>query len=172
LANVRAIVDLSQSDTPNGLKEAIKGRIDALANVHSLFVRPRWTGADLGSLVKSELSPYSKDGQMRTRIDGPTAILGPEMAQAMALALHELATNAAKYGALSVAQGQVRVERSHAEDGQLVLRWSEAGGPPVNPPTREGFGIHMMEAMIQGLGGSVQLCWRAEGLGCEITVPT
>ena len=173
LANVRAMVQLSQADTPDGLKEAIAGRIEALANVHSLFAQSRWTGAELGSLVKQELSPYSQDGEMRTQIDGPTVMLNPNAAQAIGVALHELATNAAKYGALSVAKGHVRVEWSRAADGRIVLRWTEAGGPPVTPPTRRGFGTHVMEAMIRGhVGGDVRLDWRAEGLACEITLPT
>jgi len=109
---------------------------------------------------------------MRTQIDGPSVMLNPESAQAMAVALHELATNAAKYGALSGAKGQVRVEWSRAAHGQLALRWAETGGPPVNPPSRKGFGTHMMEAMIRGHeGGDVRLDWRAEGLVCEITLP-
>jgi PAS domain S-box-containing protein len=171
LANVKAMVRLSQSDTPDGLKTAIEGRIDALANVHSLFAKSRWTGAELATLVKQELSPYSRDGEMRTRIDGPTIMVKPELAQAMAVALHELATNAAKYGALSGAKGQVRVEWSCVADGQLMFRWTEVGGPPVNPPTRKGFGTHMIEAVIRGHeGGDVQLNWRAEGLACEIAL--
>jgi PAS domain S-box-containing protein len=173
LANVKAVVQLSHSDTPKGLKEAIKGRIEALANVHSLFAQSRWAGAELGSLVKQELSPYFRDGEQRTRTSGPTVMLKPDVAQAIAVALHELATNAAKYGALSVANGQVCVEWSPATDGQLMLRWTEAGGPPVNPPTRKGFGTNVMETMIRGhVGGDVRLDWRAEGLACEITVPT
>jgi PAS domain S-box-containing protein len=172
LANVRAMVQLSQADTPAGLKEAIAGRIDALANVHSLFAQSRWTGAELRSLVEQELSPYSRDGEMRTQIDGPTVMLKQDVAQAIAVALHELATNAAKYGALSEAKGQVRVEWSRGTDGQLVLRWAELGGPPVKPPTRKGFGTHVMESMIRdGLKGGVQLDWRAEGLACEIVIP-
>jgi PAS domain S-box-containing protein len=173
LANVRAMVQLSQADTPVGLKEAIAGRIEALANVHSLFAQSRWTGAELGSLVKQELSPYSRDGEMRTQIDGPTVMLNSDVAQSMAVALHELATNAAKYGALSEAKGHVRVEWSRPADGHLVLRWTEAGGPPVTPPTRKGFGTHVMEAMIRGhVGGDLRLDWRTEGLACEITMPT
>jgi two-component sensor histidine kinase len=169
---VTAIVGLSESDTPKGLKEAIQGRIGALAGVHSLFAQSRWTGAELGSLVRQELSPYSRDGEMRTRIDGPTVILKPGVAQAMALALHELATNAAKYGALSVAKGHVRVEWSCEADRHLMLRWIETGGPPVNPPTRKGFGTDMIGAMIRGHGGGdVRLNWHAEGLVCEITLP-
>jgi PAS domain S-box-containing protein len=173
LANVKAMVQLSQADTPDGLKAAIAGRIEALANVHSLFVQSRWTGAELGRLVKQELSPYSRDGEIRTRIDGPTVKLKQDVAQAMAVALHELATNAAKYGAPSETKGQVRVEWSRAADGRIVLHWTEAGGPPVHPPTRKGFGTHVMEAMIQGhVGGDVRLDWRAEGLACEIIIPT
>jgi PAS domain S-box-containing protein len=173
LANVKAMVQLSHSDTPKGLKEAIAGRIEALANVHSLFAQSRWAGAELGRLVQQELSPYSRDGEMRTRIDGPSVMLNSDVAQSMAVALHELATNAAKYGALSEEKGQVRVEWSRAADGRVVLRWAEAGGPPVTPPTRKGFGTHVMEAMIRGhVGGDVRLNWRAEGLACEITMPT
>jgi len=172
LANVKAMVHLSQSETPDGLKEAIEGRIEALTNVHSLFVQSRWTGAELGSLIRQELSPYSRDGEVGIQIDGPTVILPPDGAQAIAVALHELATNAAKYGALSVAEGQVRVEWSRAADAQLVLRWTEAGGPPVSLPTRKGFGTNVMEAMIRGrVGGDVWLDWRAEGLVCEIVLP-
>jgi PAS domain S-box-containing protein len=174
LANVKAMVHLSQADTPDGLKQAIEGRIDALANVHSLFSESRWTGADLGSLIRQELSPYSRHGQMRTLIDGPTVILKPDLAQTIAVALHELATNAAKYGGLSAATGRVRVEWSRLADagGRLVLRWTEAGGPPVKPPTRRGFGTHVMEVMIRSYeGGDVQLEWHAEGLVCEIALP-
>jgi two-component sensor histidine kinase len=109
---------------------------------------------------------------MRTQIDGPNVVLKPDLAQAIAVALHELATNAAKYGALSLPEGQVRVEWSRAADGRVVLRWTEVGGPPVSPPTRKGFGTHVMEAMIRGhVGGDVRLDWRAEGLAFEMVIP-
>ncbi len=173
LANVKAIVHLSQAETTHGLKKVIEGRISALADVHALFVQSRWAGAELDSLVKQELSPYSHDGEERTRIGGPMVMLTPDAAQAIAVVLHELATNAAKYGALSVAKGQVGVEWSRAADGRLVLRWTEVGGPPVEPPSRKGFGTHAMEAMLRGhAGGDVRLDWRAEGLVCEIALPT
>jgi PAS domain S-box-containing protein len=172
LANVNAIVGLSQSDTPDGLKEAIAGRIGALASVHSLFVQSRWTGAELGTLVKQELAPYRKDEEQRMRIDGPTVMLKPDVAQAIAVALHELATNAAKYGALSGAKGEVDVKWSCATDDQVMLRWVEAGGPPVNPPAHKGFGTHVIGAMIQAhAGGDMRLDWRTEGLVCEIALP-
>jgi two-component sensor histidine kinase len=166
------MVQLSEADTPDGLKKAIAGRIAALAGIHSLFGQSRGTGAELGSLVRQELAPYSRDERMRTQIEGPTVVLKPDLAQAIAVALHELATNAAKYGALSVPEGQIRVEWSRATDGRVVLRWTEAGGPLVSPPTRKGFGTHVMEAMIRGhVGRHVRLDWRAEGLACGITLP-
>jgi PAS domain S-box-containing protein len=174
LANVRAMIHLSQADTADGLKRAIEGRIEALASVHSLFAESRWAGAELGSLIKRELSPYSRDGGMRTLIDGPAIMLKPDLAQTMAVALHELATNAAKYGALSVAAGRVRVTwaRSANVGKQFMLRWTEAGGPSVKPPTGKGFGTHLMETMIRRHeGGDVHLDWHAEGLVCEISLP-
>ena len=111
---------------------------------------------------------------MRTRIDGPVVMLKPDLAQAVAIALHELATNAAKYGALSVAKGQVRVEWSCTEEAHLMLRWTEVGGPPLDhPPMRKGFGTSVMESMIRdAVKGRVQFDWRAEGLTCEMALPT
>jgi PAS domain S-box-containing protein len=171
LATVQATVHLTESDTPDGLKQAIQGRIQALANVHRLFVETRWTGAELHSLVTDELSPYYQHCETRLQIDGPRLLLEPNTAQTIAVTLHELATNAAKYGALSVATGHVQVEWSCAADGRLVLRWTEAGGPLVKPPTRRGFGTRVMEGMIRGqLKGEMRFDWRAEGLVCEIAL--
>src|SRR5580700_7344185 len=124
LANVQAIVMLSQSDTPDGLKRAIGGRIRALANVHSLFVATRWIGAELSTIAAQELAPYSKEAETRVRIDGPQVLLKPDIAQVIAMILHELATNAAKYGALSTAEGQTELKWSHEADGKLTLRWT------------------------------------------------
>jgi PAS domain S-box-containing protein len=172
LATVQATVHLSRSDTPGGLKRAIEGRIQALANVHRLFVESRWTGADLRSLVTQELSPYCREGDGQARIEGPHLTVEPDAAQALAVTLHELATNAAKYGALSVPDGYVHVEWSRAADGRVVLRWTEANGPAIIPPTYQGFGTRVMESMITGqLGGQIRFAWRAQGLACEITVP-
>jgi two-component sensor histidine kinase len=109
LATVQATVNLSRSDTPEGLKHAINGRIQALASVHSLFVKSRWVGAELFSIVSQELAPYLREGATRVRVDGPRVLLPPDMAQAIALITHELATNAAKYGSLSVPTGRVEI---------------------------------------------------------------
>ena len=173
LATVQATVHLTQSDTPEGLKQAIEGRIQALANVHRLFVESRWEGADLRSLAQEELAAYSPGRETRVQIDGPSVLLEPNAAQAIAVILHELATNAAKYGALSVPNGQIRTEWSHEQNGQLVLRWTEKGGPPVEPPTRRGFGARVMENMVRGqFKGELKFDWHPEGLACEIVLPS
>ena len=171
LANVQATVHLSRSETSEGLKQAIEGRIQALANVHSLFVETRWIGAELSAIASRELAPYSEKNDLRISIGGPPVLLEPNAAQGVAVILHELATNAAKYGALSVANGQVVLEWSHEADGRLNLRWKEAGGPPVQEPTRKGFGRRIIEQMIAQQKGNTHFDWRREGLVCEITLP-
>jgi PAS domain S-box-containing protein len=168
LANVQATVTLSQSDTVEGLKHAIEGRIRALANVHSLFVETRWIGAELSSIATQELTPYSREGETRVCIDGPQILLKPEMAQAIAVILHELATNAAKYGALSTANGHIELTWSHEADGRLILRWTEMGGPEVPTPTRQGFGTWIVGGMVGQLKGKAHFDWRVEGLVVEI----
>jgi PAS domain S-box-containing protein len=170
LANVQAIVNLSQADTLDAQKAVIEGRIRALANVHSLFVETRWIGAELSTIATQELAPYAVADKTRMRIDGPQVLLEPAAAQAVAVTLHELATNAAKYGALSTASGQVELTWTHEAGGPLQLRWTETGGPPVETPTRRGFGRRIMEQMIAQLKGETQFDWRAEGLVCAITL--
>jgi len=172
LATVQATINLSQSDTPEGLKHAIEGRIRALANVHSLFVETRWIGAELSAIATQELAPYSETDETRVQIDGPQVLLEPNAAQAIAVALHELATNAAKYGALSVAKGQVDLKWSHEADERLILRWTEIGGPAVQAPARQGFGGRVVERMIGQLRGKARFDWRPEGLVCEIILQT
>jgi PAS domain S-box-containing protein len=171
LASVQAAVNLSHADTTEGLKTAIEGRIQALAKVHSLFVASRWIGADLSTIAAQELGPYSAKVEGRVRIEGPPILLETDAAQAFAVTLHELATNAAKYGSLSRGGGQVNLEWVHSADGQLVLRWIETGGPAVQRPTHRGFGSRVIDGMIeQQLKGTAQFDWRPEGLICEIAV--
>jgi two-component sensor histidine kinase len=172
LATVQATVRLSHSDTSDDLKKLIEGRINALAKVHTLFVESRWTGAALRNLVTQELFPYRGDRQSRVRINGLEVMLEPNVAQTIAICLHELATNAAKYGSLSVAEGDVEVAWSRTAEGELSLRWTETGGPTVTPPTHRGFGTRIMEKMIKGqLGREVRFDWRERGLMCEIVLP-
>jgi PAS domain S-box-containing protein len=170
LATVQATVSLSHSDTPEGLKQAIEGRILALAKVHSLFVETRWIGAELSTIARQELSPYFEKDETGIRINGPQVLLEPNAAQVVAVTLHELATNAAKYGALSVPNGQISLEWLHEADGRLILRWTETGGPAVKPPKRQGFGTRIIERMIRQLKGKARFDWHADGLACEITL--
>jgi PAS domain S-box-containing protein len=170
LANVQAMVNLSRADAVADFKKAIEGRIQALANVHSLFVATRWIGAELSTIAAHELAPYSASGDKRVRIDGPQVLLKPDIAQAVAVTLHELATNAAKYGALFTANGHIDLKWSHEVDGHLNLRWIETGGPTVEPPTRSGFGRRIVQQMVAQLKGESRFDWRAEGLVCEITL--
>jgi len=169
LSSVQAVVNSSNSNTPEGLKEVIRGRIQALANVHSLFVETRWIGAEISAIATQELAPYCEENQGRLSIDGPPTLLEPTAAQAIAVTLHELATNAAKYGSLSDAKGHIDLKWQHKTDGLLILRWTETGGPPVQKPTHQGFGTRVIERMMGQLRGKVQFDWRQEGLICEIS---
>jgi PAS domain S-box-containing protein len=170
LATVQATVHLTQADTVEDFKLALNGRIQALANVHALFAQSRWAGADVRTLAVQELSPYCQGDQGRARIDGPDIMLEPGTAQMVGVCLHELATNAAKYGALSRPQGHVRIAWSRTPDGRLVLSWSETGGPPVSPPLRRGFGTRVMKQMVEGqLKGEMRFDWRREGFACELS---
>src|SRR5579863_9431148 len=170
LATVSATVELSQSDTPEGLKAAIRGRIRALANVHTLFAESRWTGAELSRLVAQELSPYQTSSG-RARIEGPEIILDPNVAQALAVTVHELATNAAKYGAFSTPAGKMLMAWSRSPQGSITIRWTELGGPRVTPPARKGFGSRVMNSWIEQIGGTIVFDWRENGLRCDVTIP-
>jgi PAS domain S-box-containing protein len=172
LTLVQAAVHFSEADTPQAIKAAIEGRIQALANVHTLLARSHWAGVDLRSIVMDELYPYCPQGNSRAEVDGPDLLLKPQLAQLIAMVLHELTTNAVKYGALSVAVGRLRVEWSHSANGNLIIRWIERDGPPVNPPARSGFGSRMLDRAIRvQLNGDLRFNWRTEGLTCAIEVP-
>lgn len=172
LAVIQAAISLSGGDTAEGMKAAIMGRVRALGHAHSLLSASRWTGADLRRLIEEELAPYNEnDG--RIQIEGQSQALPPELAQSMALALHELATNAAKYGALSTPNGKVQIEWKPIGAGRLLLRWSESGGPAVVKPTKSGFGTVAIERMFRGqLDGDIRFDWRPEGMVCEISLAT
>jgi PAS domain S-box-containing protein len=171
LATVQATVRLSHSNTCDDLKRRIEGRINALAKVHTLLVETRWAGAQLHSLVTQELLPYLDGREERVRIIGPTVMLEPNSAQAIGILLHELATNAAKYGSLSAADGGVEITWSRTASGRLSLRWTESGGPTIAPPTHRGFGTRIIENIIGDQPeGKVRFDWRAPGLTCEIAL--
>jgi PAS domain S-box-containing protein len=172
LANVLATVRLSHSETVKGLKQVVEGRIWAIANVNSLFVERRWMSAELSTIATKELAPYFEKGEGRVRIDGPQVLLEPDAAQSIAMILHELATNAAKYGALSSEDGRIDLSWSRQLNGRLELRWTETGGPPVQTPISDGVGGQIIKQLAGQLKGEVRFDWRAEGVNCEITAQT
>lgn len=171
LAVVQSIVRLTRADNQPSYVRAIEGRIHALAQAHTLLSESRWQGADLSRIVGEELAPYKAGEGSRVSVSGPPVILSPEKAQNIALAVHELATNSAKYGALSVAAGTLDVTWESV-GGVLALRWQEAGGPPVRAPSSQGFGTRIMNASIKHqIGGHVDWDWRPNGLHCTIQIP-
>ena len=171
LALVQAIVHLTPADSPNDFKTAIEGRLKALSNAHTLLAQSRWAGANLLNLVTEELAPYCQEGASRADINGPEFVLKPQSAQSIAMVLHELTTNAVKYGALSVPKGRLRVEWANGGT-DLVMRWSETNGPPVKPPARQGFGTRVVNQIIRAeLKGTLRFDWHPDGLACEIAIP-
>jgi len=171
LSNVLATINLTRANSPEDFKLAVIGRVRALANVCSLFVASRWNGAELSAIATQEVAPYSEIHEGRVLIEGPRVLLEPNAAQAIAIVLHELATNAAKYGAFSHPIGKVSLEWSHAAGDLLRLRWTEKGGPAVQEPRSKGVGSLIMDGIIGQLGGEVRFDWQKDGLVCEIAFP-
>lgn len=170
LAVIQSIVSLTPPDDSQRFADAIKGRIRAMATAHNLLADSRWRGADLLSLVNEELAPYAQAG--RVSVSGLAVSIAPTVAQNLALALHELATNAAKYGALSVEHGRLQVVW-RLGDEDLLLEWIEECPDPVTPPSRAGFGSKVVEASIKAqLGGAIEREWRDKGLRCAIRLPS
>jgi two-component sensor histidine kinase/DNA-binding response OmpR family regulator len=171
LAVVQSIVRLTQAKSKDEYVAAVEGRISALSRAHVLLSESRWEGADLSQLLEEELAPYRGGEVDRIAVSGPAIFLQPSTAQIVALAVHELATNAAKYGALSSAAGRVALTW-RAKLGRLTLRWVETGGPQVQSPSAKGYGTRVIGASVERqLGGTVTFDWRAEGLFFTLSVP-
>jgi two-component sensor histidine kinase len=171
LAVVQAIVRLTHANSQEGYVAAVEGRIHALAQAHTLLSETRWQGAHIERLVSEEMAPYRGAGTSRVSIGGPPVFLSAEKAQNLALALHELATNSAKYGALSAANGVLKVSWQSEPDG-MTLHWQESGGPPVTAPASQGFGTKILNASIKHqLGGNVTWDWQSSGLHCTLQIP-
>ncbi|WP_333587016.1 HWE histidine kinase domain-containing protein [Phenylobacterium sp.] len=173
LATVQAIAaqTLRTQPEPAAFKAAFEARLLALSATHDLLTQSVWRGAQLTDVLNQELSPHGTD---RYRISGPRVELAPGEALTLGLVFHELATNAAKYGALSTT-GCVRVNwRLETREGvpRLELVWTEEGGPVVAQPSRQGFGSRLIERTLQGdIGGSAELTFAPAGLVCRLSVP-
>jgi len=170
LATVQAIAHqtLRTTGTPEAFREAFEARLLALSATHDLLTAANWRAAALRDVLLVELRPFGAD---RYAADGPGVDLSPSEAVAFGLVFHELATNAAKYGALSAPGGRVDVSWTH-DGGRLALTWTESGGPAVSPPTRRGFGSRLIERSLQGqLGGEAHLEFAPGGLVCRLGLP-
>jgi PAS domain S-box-containing protein len=147
-------------------KETFERRLHALARANSELIKSNWSGVNLSELVRLELQPYAG----RTTVDGFDIILNPQHAQNFSLTLHELATNSAKYGALSNGSGRVGISWTitrQSNNNKLEFKWQESGGPPVIVPTRQGFGT----ALLKGTFPDARIDYAVEGLSCEIDIP-
>lgn len=175
LAAVQSIATQTFRDEGAAARATFLARLRALGQAHGLLSRTEWQGADLRDIVRLELAPHLRgawDG--RARIDGGPVRVVPRTALTLGMAIHELATNAAKYGALSSPTGRVDVAWAvrEGEDRALTIDWVETGGPPVRPPTRKGFGSTLIERSIEHeLDGAVDMTFAPNGLRCSIRVP-
>jgi PAS domain S-box-containing protein len=170
---IRSLVQTTPFPDREGFVAALDARLGAMARSHALLSGSRWAGAAPREVIAAELSHLAEDGTGRLRLQGPASPrLRPGAAQGLAVILHELATNATKYGALSAPAGRVEVTWHRLPEGGLALRWSERDGPPAGaPPGRLGFGSRLIDATARGsLGGSADFRWRLAGLMVEITV--
>jgi two-component sensor histidine kinase len=149
--------------------EKFEARLLGLSGVHDILTRESWHGAELREVVERALRPFDQ-ASARFTIEGPAVRLQPGGALTMALILHEMATNALKYGALSNAAGRVSLSWTYDPDSRaLELLWTETGGPVVTPPTRKGFGSRLIERSLGGeLKGAATMDYRPEGLSCVL----
>jgi PAS domain S-box-containing protein len=171
MAIVQSIVRLTKADSISEYASVIEGRIKALSRAHALLSDSRWQGAEMAKLVEEELAPYRSGHADRIRMSGPKVVLEPTTAQTLALALHELSTNAVKYGSLSQAAGRLELNWD-IRPGEIVVTWRESGGPAVHKPRQTGFGAKIITSSIERqLEGKVSFDWRPEGLFCEVRAP-
>ena len=170
LALAQSIVRLTRGDDVKDYIQAVEGRISALARVHTILSLSSWQGAELAKLVDEELAPYASMGD-QIAFSGANVQLQPATAQTLAMALHELVTNSAKYGALSTLAGRLTIKWEIVADVLQIL-WEERDGPCVDKPVTRGFGTKSVIASIESqLGGRADFDWRSEGLVCRLSVP-
>jgi PAS domain S-box-containing protein len=171
LAVTQAMLRLTRADTVPDYVNALEGRIRALARVHSRVAENSWNGADLHALVAADVDIFSEAGG-RMRAEGDSLWVSPGAAQVIAIILHELSTNAAKYGALSTNTGSVAIRWHRDAAGDVRLSWIEENGPSVTAPSRRGFGTQIIERGVPDqLGGSAEMTWPPTGFRCAFVIP-
>lgn len=176
LANVLSIISLTRrrSHSVPEFADSLEGRIRALSATHDLLTQSDWGTTPVAAVVQAELAPYAQDEQRHLEIGGPDVELAPNDALSLGLAIHELATNAAKYGALSVESGSVKISWEMAGEDVARIEWAERGGPPINPDSRRkrGFGTELIEKIVaHELRHPVDLKFEPEGVRCSLLIP-
>ncbi|HEV7691746.1 MAG TPA: HWE histidine kinase domain-containing protein [Hyphomonadaceae bacterium] len=175
LATVQSIARQTQRSTPDAFGVRFEERLMALSRAHDLLTRRQWAGVGSRELLEQALSPFASESDSAVRMDGPDHVLSAQAALSLAMVIHELATNAAKYGALSSPSGRIDLAWSIGSDGEaeaLHLNWIEKDGPRVEEPTRRGFGARLIERSVgKDLGGKADMRFLPAGLQCELTMP-
>ncbi len=173
LATVQSIASqsLRNAGVDESVRTALEGRLMSISAAHKVLTDENWSAASLRQIIDGSVTPY-RSTPAQLSISGDDLKVSPKPAMVMALAFHELAINALKYGALSAPEGHVDIRWSVDADDQLNIQWSEHGGPAVRPPERRGFGSRVVQkALASELGGVVDLDYRPEGLCCSIRSP-
>jgi two-component sensor histidine kinase len=175
LATVQAIVSqsLKTADTIVEAQQTIEQRLQSLGRVHDLLLRTSWVQASLASLVSAAIEPFSKKGASQFSVASPEIDVAASAALPLAMVLNELCTNASKYGALSVPGGHVDIRATIDADGhQILLTWTETGGPPVVEPTRRSFGTRLIEhSLLSTIDGRGKIQYRPSGVKCVLAIP-
>ena len=169
LAVAQALVTLTKADNIQDFAEAVRGRIAALGRAHSLLSQSHWRGAPLEQLIRDEISPYAKEGQLD--LQGPAINCSASSVQSLSLLFHELATNAVKHGALGHEDGLVKIAWSLGAES-LTVQWTERGGPRVKEPAEEGFGSRLLRQVSgRQLNAQIDFHWDPAGLRVEVKLP-
>jgi len=165
---------LARSRNPEEFTRTLQGRIQALAKAYGLLSREQWGDVPVREVLLNELAQYRDESDGRIVVDGPPVALKPAAALALGLMVHELATNATKYGALSRVEGRVAVKWiiEGSSPRKLTLKWGETGGPPVKKPKHKGFGTELIQREVTGtLGGEVSFDYASAGFQARMSVP-
>ena len=170
LATIQSIATLTarRASSVEEFSALFEARLMALSETHNLLTAAGWEQATLRDLLAKELRPYSPD---QFRIDGPDVLFEPPQALAMGMILHELATNASKYGGLSTPKGRVAITWTLCEQGSIDLTWRESGGPPVTAPSKPGFGSRLMTQLSRQMAARLTQTWEPSGLVANLAIP-
>ena len=173
LATIQAIAKQTMRVAPNmeSFVSAFTGRLRAISAAHDIVIDARADRADIATMIEKQVRPYAILEEQLI-IEGETVMLSPESSHNLGLVLHEMATNAAKYGALSKSGGRVRISYHRSNDGETHFTWSETGGPPVKHPKRKGFGSRLIRQCIEhSLGGCLELKYDPKGFSADFSFP-